>query len=314
MNHFPRLSIPALPALCLILTFTGNAGAAINYTVFGSSYTQNFDSLPNTPENTSLEATRPWADDTATGAAVSGIPGWYLYHPLSPAGENGTNDHQRFRIGAGSANTGSFYSFGSTGSTDRALGGLNADTLSTPQNATVPPATVEDTQMFIGFQIVNNTGTTLTSFSLSYAGEQWRLAGNGTGGTQVTDDRLDFQYSLNPAATISSANSLFTNVDLLDFTSPQTTGAAAGIDGNAAVNRSVISSMVTNISWAPGATLFLRWVDPNYPGPDPTASATRADNALAIDDLSFSAVPEPNGFFLLASGAALLTSLRRRRN
>ncbi len=301
-----------LPWVCLTLVSTSASRGAVSYTVFGGSYTQNFDSLPNSPENASIEATVPWADDSASTANTTGIQGWYLYHPLVPTPDNGTNDHQRMRIGAGTANTGAFYSFGSSGSTDRALGGLNADTLSTPANAAVPPATVEETQMYIGVRIVNNTGRTLTSFSLSYTGEQWRLAGNGASGTQVTDDRLAFQYSLDPAAAINSANSLFTSVAALDFLSPQTTGVAAGIDGNLAANRTAISSTVTGFSWAPGTALFLRWVDVNYPGPNPTASTTRADNGLAIDDLTFSAVPEPSALLLGFAGALLLAGRRRR--
>jgi hypothetical protein len=309
MNNASSLPLArAVPVLCLLLTSFPEARASISYTVYGSAYNQNFDSLPLATENVSLEATKPWADDTASSGTISGIPGWYLWHPLDPGAEDGTNEHQRFRIGAGTANTGSFYSFGSSGSTDRALGGLNADTLSTPQNAVPAPATLEESQMYIGMQIVNNTGVMLTSFRLSYTGEQWRQAGNNGVG-QITNDRLEFQYSLDPASSVSSPNSLYTHVSALDFDSPQTTGAISALDGNLAANRTALNSTVSNIAWAPGTTLFLRWVDTNYPGPD---AATRADNGMAIDDLSFSAVPEPACLPLLGLGALLLAGFRRR--
>jgi hypothetical protein len=293
------------------LAWTAPVQAAVTYSTPGSSYTQNFDSLPVAPENASLQATIPWTDDSNSSATQTSLPGWFLYHPLVAATEGGVNTHQRFRIGNGSANTGSFYSYGTTGSADRALSGLNADTLSTPANAATPPLTVEETQMYMGLQLNNNTGIILNSFSLGYIGEQWRRAGN-TGANQITDDRLDFQYSLNPAATISSPNALYTDVNALDFVSPQQTGAAGTIDGNDPANRTALSATVSNIVWAPGTALFLRWVDTNYPGPNPSASATRGDNGLGIDDLRFSAVPEPTSVALLALGGLGFLAIRRR--
>jgi hypothetical protein len=293
------------------LASTAPMYAAVTYSTPGSTYSQNFDSLPIAPENASLQSTIPWTDDANSTATQTSLPGWFLYHPLVAATEGGVNTHQRFRIGTGSANTGSFYSFGTTGSTDRSLAGLNADTLSTPANAATPPLTVEETQMYMGLQLINNTGVILNSFSLSFVGEQWRRAGN-TGANQVTDDRLDFQYSLNPLATISSPNALFTDVNALDFVSPQQTGAAGTIDGNDPANRVPLSATVSNLVWAPGTALFLRWVDTNYPGPSPSASATRGDNGLGIDDLTFRAVPEPASIAMLAMGGLALLVLRRR--
>jgi hypothetical protein len=303
----------------VLMVGSQNIQAAIQYTTPGSTYSQNFDSLPITPVDASLQSatvTMPWADDTTPNANLISIPGWYLYHPIVPTSESGTNTHQRFRIGSGATATGAFYSYGTAGSTDRALTPLNADTLSTPQNATVPPLTQEESQMYAGLLLTNNSGSTLGSFTLGYTGEQWRRAGNGGAtGPQVTDDILNFQYSLVPGATISSPNALYTNVSALNFASPQTTGAAAGIDGNAAANRQVFSPVtVSNIVWAPGTSLWLRWVDNNYPGPNPTLGANRGDNGLGIDDVSFSAavlVPEPSSLCLLGLGALALVIRRR---
>jgi len=63
---------------------------------------------------------------------------------------------------------------------------------------------------------------------------------------------------------------------------------------------------VTGINWAPGTSLWLRWRDPNDPG---------SDHGMAIDNFSFSAVPEPTTFALvgLGMGAAGLVSRRLRR-
>ncbi len=313
-----RTSLGAMAvAAASVLALGADAHAAgVSYSSASSVYSQDFNGLPTSPENASLQATAPWTDDMEPAAGRTTIPGWYLYHPTQQT-EGGTNGHQRMRIGTGSANTGAFWSFGSSGSSDRALGGVGADTLSTPQNADPAPATQEESQMYIGLLLVNNTGQTLNSFNLSYIGEQWRRAGNGpTGapGTQVTEDGLDFQYSLNPAATISSPNSLYTDVNALDFASPQTTGAAGTINGNDAANRTALSATISDIVWEPGASLWLRWVDTNYPGPNPSAGITRADNGVAVDDLTFSAeaaVPEPGSLAFL--GLAALGILRRRR-
>ena len=85
--------------------------------------------------------------------------------------ESGTNANTTYTAGTGSSNTGDTYSFGTN--SDRALGGLQSGSL-------VPT---------IGAAFVNNTGTTITSLTITYTGEQWRLGATGR------TDRLDFQYS-----------------------------------------------------------------------------------------------------------------------
>src|SRR6185295_4061353 len=110
---------------------TAELRASISYTSPGTNITQDFDSLPNTPTNTSLISSgKEWQDDTSTPAAgYVSIPGWYLYHVTDPGGttpENGFNSHQRFRITTGNNGTGAFYSFGSASATDRALGSIGS--------------------------------------------------------------------------------------------------------------------------------------------------------------------------------------------
>ena len=153
-------------------------------------------------------------------------------------------------------------------------------------------------------QIRNDSSQTLTEFTIKFDGEQWRRSGAGT------VDKLDFEYSLDPAASVNAAHSLFTSVDALDFISPNTVGAAGALDGNDPANRTVLGPLtITGINWASGTDLWLRWADTNLPG---ATSAERADHGLAIDNLGFSAnVPEPTGLALLALGAAGLLGRRR---
>ncbi len=291
------------------VVISGDAQASVQYTTPGphvaaNQYIQNFDSLPKSPENTSLQTTVPWKDDDVSTSTQTSIPGWYLYHPIA-ATEGGTNQHQRFRIGPGSSGTGAFWSFGSTNSADRALGSLNADTISTASNAVPAPATLEEQQIFMGLRLTNGTANTLTSFTLDYRAEQWRQSGNAP-------ETWTFEYSLDPTTTISSPHSQFTAASAGNFTSPNTSTTAGAIDGNAVGNFVVVAPFtVTGIQWAPGTDLWLRWADTNFPGPD---STTRADQGMGLDDLHFSAnfdvIPEPAGLSLLALGAAAL--LKRR--
>src|SRR6187399_2260316 len=101
----PR-TLPALAAAAisgLVVNSSPDALAAIAYSTPNSTYFQDFDSLPISPENVSLGSTLSgagWIDDTTTPAINQvSVPGWYLYHPVDQtAGEGGVNGHQRFRI------------------------------------------------------------------------------------------------------------------------------------------------------------------------------------------------------------------------
>ena len=140
--------------------------------------------------------------------------------------------------------------------------------------------------MSIGFRISNNAGTTLTDFTLTYDGEQWRNGGSGTA------NALRFAYSLT-ATTADWTNAPgFTSVSALDFVAPVVGTTAASVDGNSAGKVAGITATVSGLSWTPGTDLWLRWKDLSDPG---------ADDGLGIDNLSFSAnvsVPEPSSMAL----------------
>src|ERR1043165_1373114 len=101
------------PVVIVAILAAYNAVASVSYTTPGSSYLQNFDSLPNTPENASLgNSPAGWTDDNASpGAGNFSILGWYLWYP-TPTTEGGFNGHQRFRNSGAPGNTGSFWSLG----------------------------------------------------------------------------------------------------------------------------------------------------------------------------------------------------------
>lgn len=280
MKSFPLIHAASLPLL-LALTFSVKAADGISYGTPGSTYFEDFDSLPiDAPNNANIETVyvNGWVDDSTTVANTSvGVPGWYLYHPIEPGAtppalpENGSNGHQRFRFGP-AANTGSFWAFGSHATTpEKALGSIGSTTIA-----------ANNANMYMALRLVNNTGITLGSFTITFDGEQWR------DGTSSAGETLSFAYSLTALPTDWNTTSAFTAVPALDLTSPvvgSTTGAQ--VNGNVEGLIQDISATISNISWAPGAELWLRWSDPQLP--------SFADDGLAIDNFSFTAagIPDP---------------------
>lgn len=267
----------------------GSVDAAIDYSVTGSTYTQNFDSLPTTPLNSSLgNSPAGWTNDNASpGVGNFSILGWYLFHPAVPA-EGGFDSHQRMRVGAGTANTGAFMSYGN--SSDRTMGSLVS-------SATVPTT---PGQQYIGMRLTNNTPDILSDFTLSYNGEQWRDGGSAT----PTAKTLIVQYSTS-ATAINDSAAYLNAPTALNFTTPVAvnTGSGAAVDGNVAGRVAIGPVVVSGLTWAPGTDLWIRWMDPRSAG---------NNHATGIDDISFTAsIPEPASATLLLGAGAMF--LRRRR-
>jgi len=277
----------------------GAAQAAIVYS--GGTYSQNFDSLPNTPHNASIETTYTdgWQDDVDPAVSAQSdvsIPGWYLWHPVSPASENGFNGNQRMRFGDGANNTGAFWSYGTSATTDRALGSLGSTTIANQPTGT-PPA--NDTRVLRALRITNGTGGTLGSFTLVFDAEQWR------DGNNTTHETTAFQYQIG-ATAIHDADFWITPAgDAGSYSTLQATAVAGAMDGNNALNRhNDVTVTASGLTWLPGTDLWLRWNDPQVLG---------NDHGMAIDDLTFTAaaaVPEPAGLAVLGLG---LLARRRTR-
>jgi hypothetical protein len=173
--------------------------------------------------------------------------------------ETGTNADDFYTVNRGSANTGNTYSYGrpspETSFTDRAFGGLRS-------GSNVP---------LIGGCFVNDTNSAIASVNITFDGEQWRLGTTNRG----ISDRLDFQYSLNATAL---TNGTWTDLDALDFSSPNTLSAAGEKNGNDITNRTPgINSALTSLSIPVGGTFYFRWVDLDIAG---------AEDGLAIDNFT----------------------------
>ena len=234
-SSFSRESAKIMVLLVWIFLFTINTSAQIQTpaspvpisVVSGTPYTQDFNAL------------------VSTGTSGALPQGWAF-------GESGSSEDSTYAAGTGSSVTGNTYSFGLTGNSERAFGGLQTGSL-------IPT---------VGAVFKNDSGTTITSLTISYTGEEWRL-GDGSGRL----DRLDFQIS-------TDATSLFTGTwidfDDLDFTTPNTATTGAK-DGNTVENRNTLTFTITGISVSSGSVMWIRWIDLN---------ATGSDDGLSVDDFS----------------------------
>ncbi len=232
----------------LLLAFAMLIGLITNAQTFSLTgtnpmYTQNFNTL-----------------DTSSAVSSSNLPmGWSII-------ELGTNSNNQYKGGTGGSNSGDTYSFGSLNSTDRSIGGLASNSL-------VP---------HFGIKFTNNTGSTITSLSVSYKGEQWRL-----GNTAQHVDSLIFLYSTNAINVNDTAASATWNaVNTLIFQSVITSASASGaLDGNLSANSINISGTIT-VSIPAGSSIVIKWIDKNISG---------NDDGLAVDDLNINFTTSGSG-------------------
>jgi hypothetical protein len=212
-------------------------------------------------------------------AQLSGVSFSENFNTLAASGANNTSIPSEFKFveagssgnltsaaNTGPSTTGDTYSFGATSNSDRALGELTTSTV----------------QSTIGACFVNNTNHPFTSFTISYTGEQWRLAA-----ADANVDGLNFEFSTDPAATVTTGT--YIAVDDLDFFSPNNSAASVGaLDGNAAANRKFFPAFaITPASpIQPEGTFYIRWRPV-------LVSGTNTNDGLAIDDFSIGTVLAP---------------------
>jgi hypothetical protein len=265
-QHMVRFCIGAIG----ILASCCAARASVVYT--SGTYSQNFDSLP-------ASGTAAWANDST-------LPGWSLFVQPSPG-----SAPPSIAAGDGSSNAGTFNSFGTTGSSDRALGGTGSG-----GSYFGSPAT-NSVAGWWAVDISNGTGSTINSFTLSFDGEEWRNGGN------TSPQTMALQYGF--GATFGSVATWVSPGGNFDFTSPTVGSTAAALDGNAAANRQAgLGGTISNLSWANGTHLWVRWIENNDAG---------NDHGMGVDNFQFSAptVPEPATLVLGCFGLAALTVVRR---
>ena len=152
---------------------TGQSGSG-TISLTNGTYGQNFDTLANSGSSSVLPT------------------GWYIQETGTAAAADG-----KYSAGTGTGTAGDVYSFGATGSSDRALGTLLSGT-NTPM---------------IGASFSNDTGGTISSLQIAYTGEEWRS------GTAGRTDKIGFQISFDATSLTTGS---WSPVTQLDFTSPDT--------------------------------------------------------------------------------------------
>ncbi|CAM3575751.1 Outer membrane autotransporter barrel [Flavobacterium saliperosum S13] len=198
-----------------------------------------------------LSATFGWGQVSITGLGVGNAynQNFNTATPILPAGwafsESGTGANATFVSGAGASATGNTYFFGVANEWN--FGGLRSGSL-------IPT---------VGVAFTNNTGSTVTEMVIAYTGETWRV------GTASRPDRLDFQYSTDATSLTTGT---WTDFNALDYGNP---GQIAG--SGSMQHSSAISSTITGLSIANGATVWIRWND---------LDATNSDDGMGIDDFS----------------------------
>jgi len=223
---------------------------------FNGNYGQNFDGLA------SSGASNTWSNDGT-------LPGWHLFRQPSASPVAITS----YNADTGAANTGNFLSYGSSGSSDRALGGLASG------GAYFGSPTAGSVAGWFALALSNATAAPITNLAIAFNGEQWRNGGNATAQTMV----LEYGYGANfgDVATWTAPGGNF------NWSSPVATApTGAAVDGN---NAGRVGNLGGTLNlgaspWAANTTLWLRWIENNDAG---------NDHGLAIDDLTIATVQAP---------------------
>jgi len=250
-------SVAALALLAATGLMGRNAHAApLGYV--GGTINENFDTLPTNVTNpTQVGLSKAPFDLNPAINNLTGLTGWQ-------ASNLGTSATTEFRSQNGSLSGSGgrgVISYGTNGSTERALGAL-------PTSNQINP---------FGLVLVNNSQDTYQKISVSFVGEQWRRGEPGV------NNIMTFAYG--EAANIAGG---LTAVPALSFSNPNTQAAPTevALDGNLPANQVAISGTITGLNWAPGETLVLRWT---------ISEGSGQDNGMGIDNFEFTAqVPEPS--------------------
>lgn len=233
MRTSNRKLVAVLFTLILMLGYVKpkyvKAENSISLSSLGVAYIQDFNSLASTGESNVLPV------------------GWAML-------ETGTLANGAYLASRGNLTNPDTYSYGSTDSTDRALGSIHGDDL-------VP---------MIGASFTNNTGGTILSLDIGYTGEEWYLGRTGR------KDRFVFEISMNATSLNNGEWNTFTD---LEFLTPNTQTLGAK-DGNSSLNRTSLFTTINGLNIENGKTFWVRWRDNN------STYADGKDDGLAVDDFS----------------------------
>lgn len=184
-------------------------------------------------------------DRMGSSASSTNIPtGWFV------GTGTGTISGTNVTVGDGSSSSGGSFNWGTSGNSDRALGSLASGSTRATEA-----------------RFVNDSGSSIVSFTVTYTGEQWRQGGVSSGNNDLVMQYFDGTHLTAMGATFN-------------FNTPYDAGPAGALNGNAASNRVTAiggtytpASPITN-----GQTFYLRWADAD--------DFSTGNHGLGIDDLN----------------------------
>ncbi len=226
------------------------------------SYSQNFDALLNTG------SVNNWIDNSTIPSVFS----------------QRTSTSTTYAAGTGSLSSGGLYSFGATGSTERALGTIGSANVTSGGN------------FAHGILLQNTSGFDVNSLNVSYTLEQWRNGGNTTPNVVTFWYRVSTTSITNLISPAPNFNLGWTAVTVLNAASPTNTATSGPLDGNNSLNRVTLSNVsIPNLVIPNGSYIMLRWYDPDHTG---------SDHGLAIDDVSldWTICTSPTNYYLDSDG------------
>jgi len=267
----------------LALAVAASAQAQISYT--NGTYNQDFSSLTWTAS----EGTATWTDNST-------ITGWSIQANTNPTS---------YRAGAWSGTEASanldatevkalqILTSGTTGGGDRVWDGdtrLGARTGSG----------LSDT--FFTMQLNNGSGGALNEFTVGYEAAQFMSRGtDGIIRAEYSFDNTNWTAITGGGGVNGTSSTVFTAV-----------GSGTNENFNVTeINNSIsaYSSTIAGVTWSDSSDLYVRFaLYRDVPG-----GSSGNSPILAIDDVSFSAVPEPSAYGLIAGALALSWVMIRRR-
>ncbi|GAB3736397.1 hypothetical protein GCM10027594_17400 [Hymenobacter agri] len=239
------------------------------------AYRQNFDGLAGTNTYFQSNSTLPGVYARYTLNVVGGEyesyqRGWGTSARLSP--DNGTEGatSQSSVDNNGTAHGPAWYHFGSTGSADRALGGIAG-------------TSTWDGQGYVGIRLKNNSTKVIANLEVEYAMEQWYNSSR----TQAATVTVDYRRSTAAITSVFDGN--WTAISALNVAAPSTSAAIAPRDGNAASNRRVMRTILSGLNLRVGEEIMLRF---GY-----AFNSASNGNGLSIDDVVIT--PQTNIYYSL---------------
>jgi hypothetical protein len=235
-------------------TLLGATSTLAQITLTGfAPYTQNFNTLPTSTAQADFvnNSTLPGVYAQAMLTGLGAYPGGTA--PVPYSGNDGAQNTDA-----------NYYSFGTAGSTDRALGGI-----ATTFIANGYPLTGTG---YVAMRFKNQTGRPIANLEVSYAMEQWYNSG------KVDKAQVGFDYQvLSGAFTGAMEVGTWTSVPALGVAAPSTATTIASKNGNAPANRRVLSATL-NVNLAVGQEVVLRW---KY-----VLNKDTNGNGLSVDDVT----------------------------